>query len=213
MRRILRLTCLLVVAAVSAAVVTACGSDDKSSNSRDPKAEQAFMRAMIPHHESAVEMAKMAQEKGQHRQIRELASDIVTAQNRETAQMKRIYKRLFKSAIKPDESAHQRLGLSAKQAGMEHMDMAMLEKAKPFDRAFIDHMIPHHQGAIRMARAVMGKTQDAALMRLAEGIVGAQSSEIEEMNDWRKQWYRAASPAGGVPKDGEPSGGGGHEGH
>lgn len=44
------------------------------------------------------------------------------------------------------------LGLTMAQSGMT-MNMSALNGVKPFDRAFIDMMIPHHQGAIRMARA------------------------------------------------------------
>jgi uncharacterized protein (DUF305 family) len=44
--------------------------------------------------------------------------------------------------------------------------------------------------------------------------VSAQSREIREMNRWRRQWYGAPSPAGGVPEEGEAMGSGGeHEGH
>jgi len=37
--------------------------------------------------------------------------------------------------------------------------MIHLEEAIPFDRAFIDAMIPHHQGAIRMARLELARVQ------------------------------------------------------
>ena len=43
------------------------------------------------------------------------------------------------------------------------MKMGALKDAKPFDRAFIDEMIPHHQGAIRMARAELAKGSDPEL--------------------------------------------------
>jgi uncharacterized protein (DUF305 family) len=81
------------------------------------------------------------------------------------------------------------------------MDTATLRDAKPFDRAFIDAMVPHHQGAIRMARAELARGKSATLHKIAEDIVAAQSREIHEMNDWRTSWYGKLSPAGGVPSD------------
>jgi uncharacterized protein (DUF305 family) len=75
----------------------------------------------------------------------------------------------------------------------------MLEGGKGFDRRFIDAMIPHHQGAIRMAHVMLADTDDAELEKLGKAIIDAQSEEIEEMNAWRKRWYGAKSPAGGVP--------------
>ena len=96
---------------------------------------------------------------------------------------------------------------------------AVLKQAQPFDRAFIDEMVPHHQGAIRMARAVLERTEDQQIQRVAKRIVAAQSREIREMNRWRRAWFGAASPSGGVPDGGARRGmdageaGMGHEGH
>jgi uncharacterized protein (DUF305 family) len=72
--------------------------------------------------------------------------------------------------------------------------------ARPFDRAFIDMMIPHHQGAVRMAPAKSAKGRNPKLRALARRIINAQDREIREMNQWRTHWYGAASPAGGVPQ-------------
>jgi len=77
--------------------------------------------------------------------------------------------------------------------------MDELDGAKPFDRTFIDMMITHHQGAIRMARAKPAKGGNAQLRTIARAIVSAQKREITEMNRWRKQSYGGSSPSGGVP--------------
>jgi hypothetical protein len=69
-------------------------------------------------------------------------------------------------------------------------------------------MIPHHQGAIRMARAELENGQNRELKALAEAIVDAQAKEIDDMNTWRVDWFGEVSPAGGVPE--EDSDGGGH---
>jgi uncharacterized protein (DUF305 family) len=92
------------------------------------------------------------------------------------------------------------LGMAEHEMGRD-TDAAMLRDAKPFDREFIDMMIPHHQGAIRMAHVELDKGENAELKRLAEAIVDAQSKEIDDMNTWRVEWYGALSPAGGVPSD------------
>ena len=75
----------------------------------------------------------------------------------------------------------------------------MLKNSKQFDKTFIDQMIPHHQGAIRMARVQLDKGKDPQLRKLATAIIAAQSKEIEQMNSWRMDWYGAESTAGGVP--------------
>lgn len=201
---------LLALLVVGAA---ACGGNDGDGGSSGD-ADRAFLEAMIPHHESAVEMAKIARRQAEHPKVAKLAGAIVTAQTGEIRQIGAIHRRIFGDAILPNADAHETLGLSAEEAGMGHMEStAALKRADPFDRAFIDAMVPHHQGAIRMARAVLADTQYAGVRDLANGIVTAQTREMREMNKWRRQWYGAPSPAGGVPREGGAMGGGEHDAH
>jgi uncharacterized protein (DUF305 family) len=191
---------------LTAAAALAAGCADSSDESREAKeAEQAFLAAMAPHHESAIAMAVVASKRARHAELRELTGAIVSTQEAEIGRMARIHRHLTGETLRPNMDAHQQLGLSAEQAGMMHDGreaVAELNGAKPFDRAFIDAMVPHHQGAIRMARAVLAVTEDAELRRLAERIVANQSREIAQMNRWRSAWYGGPSPAGGVPKSG-----------
>lgn len=50
--------------------------------------DQRFITAMIAHHEGAIAMAKDAQQKAEHSEIKTLAQDIITAQETEIAQMR-----------------------------------------------------------------------------------------------------------------------------
>jgi uncharacterized protein (DUF305 family) len=107
--------------------------------------------------------------------------------------------------LRPDEGAHDALGLSAQEAG-NHIDGgAMLRGKRPFDRAFVDEMVPHHEGAIAMARAVLKQTRDSELRKLAQGIIQTQEREIAEMNDFRKREYGGAAADKKAPS--------GHTGH
>ncbi len=58
-----------------------------------------------------------------------------------------------------------------------------------FDKAFIDEMIVHHQGAIDMAKMVLETSKRPELIKLANDIITAQTNEIEMMSDWRAEWF------------------------
>ena len=52
------------------------------------------------------------------------------------------------------------------------------------DADFAKSMIPHHQGAVEMAKIELQYGTDPQLRKLAEGIISAQESEIKFMNEW-----------------------------
>jgi uncharacterized protein (DUF305 family) len=62
----------------------------------------------------------------------------------------------------------------------------------PFDQAFIDAMVPHHREAIEMAKAAnsRGLTQPE-LEKIANDIISSQQREIDQMLDWREQWFES----------------------
>ena len=66
----------------------------------------------------------------------------------------------------------------------EAMNIAFTGNA---DVDFVKGMIPHHQGAIDMAKTVIAFGKDPAVRRLAEEIIKAQESEIALMNEWLKK--------------------------
>lgn len=187
-------------ALVVVALVSACGGTDP---------QQAFLQSMVPHHRSAVEMAAAAESEAKTEFVRKLSSDITNSQTEEIGEMGQIHKRLFDAPLKPDMGAHSALGLSAEEAGMSHMDGAdMIQGKKPFDRAFVDAMVPHHEGATRMAEEVLDETEDPQLRKLAEGIIAAQKKEIAEMKRFREREYGSAA----IPGSGG-AGSAGHGGH
>ncbi len=183
------------LAVIGAVLVAACGGGEKT----DP--QQAFLQGMVPHHHSAVDMAEVAETEAQTQFVKSLASDITRSQTAEIGQMGQIHERLFDAPLKPDMGGHSALGLSAQEAGMDHMDGAnMIRGKKPFDRAFVEEMIPHHEGATRMAEAVLAETDDRELRALADGIIAAQKKEIAAMEDFLEREYGATAGLSGGEK-------------
>jgi uncharacterized protein (DUF305 family) len=189
------------LAAVSLLAVVPAVAQAKGVTATD----RAFVREMIPHHRMAVDMAEMARMDASHQQINTLAKSIIEGQNAEIRELTAIRKSLGVKPLPGGDEGHELMmrdadtfGLTMDQMAMD-MDMDELHGAGPFDRKFIDMMIPHHQGAIRMARAELAKGRSAKLRAIARAIVAAQKREITELNAWRKAWYGRTSPAGGIP--------------
>ena len=76
----------------------------------------------------------------------------------------------------------------ANMAAMNRMSEAMsapsMMTGDP-DRDFVGMMMPHHQGAIDMAKVELTYGKDPVLRRMATGIVAAQEKEIAEMKAWQ----------------------------
>ncbi|MBY0552801.1 MAG: DUF305 domain-containing protein [Candidatus Obscuribacterales bacterium] len=58
-----------------------------------------------------------------------------------------------------------------------------------YDHGFINMMIPHHQQAIDEANAALKEARHPELKQLARNIITSQQSEIDQMKQWRKEWY------------------------
>ncbi len=58
-----------------------------------------------------------------------------------------------------------------------------------FDRAFIDEMIVHHEGAVAMAEQALLHAQHAEIKTMANEIIAAQTREIDTMRGWLRAWY------------------------
>lgn len=181
-----------------AIIALASGGHGDSESAKDT--DGAFIAEMTPHHESAIEMADVALREGEHPETKQLARNIASTQAQEIDELEAIHKDLF--GVPVSQGAHGTLGMEAHEMGMDGEGDALAGE-KPFDRAFIDMMVPHHQGAIRMAQVELQSGEDGRLMDLAVMIINAQTREIEEMNAWREEWYGSPSPAGGVPAEEE----------
>ena len=177
---------------VLAALAGGCGSSDKKSatagSAGGNSTDAGFVMDMTKHHESAITMAKIAEKRADHPEIRKLAGDIISAQQSEIAVMKRIGDDMESMGM--NHSGH--MGMSDAEMGMS-MYPSMLEDAKPFDKGFIDMMVPHHQGAVKMAKEELTKGSDPTLRKMASSIISSQTREIDEMRAWRKQWYGSAA--------------------
>jgi uncharacterized protein (DUF305 family) len=144
--------------------------------------DKAFIDAMVPHHQAAVEMARVALNNAEHGEIKLLSRNIISSQQAEIKELTAIRKEYGTSEMSMEMSA-------GEMEAMGMTDPDELVNKDPFDKAFIDAMIPHHESAIEMAQVALEESDNPEIRTLAENIVEAQTREITQMEGWRKQWY------------------------
>lgn len=73
---------------------------------------------------------------------------------------------------------------------MDSMSASLVgKKGNDFDSAFLEEMIPHHQGAVAMAQMVLATSKRPELIKLANEIITSQQKEIDQMRSWQRTWF------------------------
>jgi uncharacterized protein (DUF305 family) len=169
-----------------------------------------FIDLMISHHQGAVEMAIVAQERAEHPEIRQLAGEIIAAQQPEIDEMTGWRNAWYPDAPVMSEAdamnTFDRMTTSMPGMGgmpgssemmmgdMHDLDALCSAPAGQFDLLFIDGMMAHHQSAIMMAQSALDHATHEEIKTLATAIIAAQQSEIDAMLAWRSLWYPDATP-------------------
>jgi uncharacterized protein (DUF305 family) len=145
-----------------------------------------FIDTMIPHHEGAVDMARLVDGRTENPDLKKFAAQIIADQEKEIGQMKNWREKWF--AGKPRAMNMEMPGM----ADSMKMDMSMLAatKNKDFDLMFIEMMIPHHAGAVTMSQEALQKSEKTEIKTLANQIIKAQQAEIKMMDDWKAKWTK-----------------------
>jgi uncharacterized protein (DUF305 family) len=147
-----------------------------------------FIEEMIPHHEDAVVMADLALTQAEHAELRELAVAIKQVQTDEIALMRDWYLAWFGSDPQPSSMGGMGMG-QGMGADMGSHDPTAIDGAVPFDKAFIEEMIPHHQMAVMMSTMALRQVDRPELRGLLQSIIESQSTEIARMRAWYQGWY------------------------
>ena len=183
---------VLALALVAALALTACGNDagngSSSSSSEFNDADVTFAQSMIPHHEQAVEMAKMAASHASTAEVKDLAAKIEAAQGPEIKKMSVWLKAWGKDVPSGGNMGGMNHGSDGMPGMMTNADMMSLDSSDgaAFDRMFLTMMIEHHEGAVEMAKTEQADGKNPDAIALAKKIEADQTAEIAVMKDLLK---------------------------
>ena len=168
---------LAIVTVVLSGALAGCSKEDSASFN---DADVTFTQGMIPHHQQAVEMAKMANTQAASAKVKDLAQRIEAAQGPEIEKMQAWLKDWGKSQKASGDAV---AGMHMGTAMMSAADMEQLGAAKgaAFDKRFLTMMVGHHEGAVEMAKTELKDGKASEAKTLARAIITAQEREITEM--------------------------------
>ncbi len=129
--------------------------------------EEGFVINMIPHHQEAVDTARLVVAKGEGAELKKLAQAIITAQEKEIAMMQKWSTDWKYSTVTP--SYQNMMGDGTKLSG------------KALDTWFLQGMIMHHEWAVQMAEKVLQLNARKEVADFAREVIRVQSSEISQM--------------------------------
>ena len=152
------------------------------ADTRYTASDAQFMRGMIPHHQQALEMSRLAPDRTNSPELLEIAGKIEAAQGDEIAFMEQ----WLTSRGESIDQSHAHTGHHTMKGMATEAQMASLAAASgvEFDRQFLSLMIAHHEGAIDMVEALMeqpGSAYDPTLFEFTTDVSNDQSKEIDLM--------------------------------
>lgn len=92
---------------------------------------------------------------------------------------------LFAQNAKPQPDMH----------GQHTMSSSPNVETAPYDLQFLDTMSAHHQSAMHMAQLVKERSAHDELKQMAKKMIDDQDKDIQQLQDWKKQWYAGKGDA------------------
>ncbi|MEU5992804.1 DUF305 domain-containing protein [Spirillospora sp. NPDC047418] len=156
-----------------------------ATRQRTEQHDVSFVAMFLPHHQSAVRMAKVAGERATEEQVRRLAAHIVEVQTRQVGQMESWLKERNAEPMPPPPPVRK----------LNQQNLQMLREARGVrvDRLFLILMRMHHAQGISEAADELLHGRDSFAINLARTAKEGQVGEVSEMN-------RLLTPCTGHPR-------------
>ena len=162
----------LLLLIISALLISGCATTPQA-NSLFSSEDLNFAEEMIPHHEQAVLMSDIALTNSASDEVLALARDIKAAQAPEIEQMS-----AWEGVRTSTHMGHMMDGM----LNDEQIQQLRDSEGATFDRLFLEGMIAHHEGAIKMAQKVID-SKSKKVADIAATIIDAQEKEIAFMQE------------------------------
>lgn len=168
--------------------------EDMDEDYKDPEgnASEDYLEGMISHHEAALDMTKEYLRLSGNEELKLLAESIYKTQREEVQMMERLKDEIDGSGKKDTKKEQEFLGKYGEILS-QHKSTQHAATSQNAEHAFIDGMLPLHQMAVDMSRAILDSTDNEEVRSLAEKMITTQEDEIKHMQEIRKAAGDASS--------------------
>jgi uncharacterized protein (DUF305 family) len=182
---------LSAVAVASAALLAGCGGSGgsepgRSSGPAGNLADRGFLNQVPVHHVDTLRMARLGERRGQRPRVRAIARAVGDDYERRLARIRRLSR-----AVQAGTGATM-IGPSLVVLSPE--ERHELETEQPFDRLFIDLLVPQLTSAVKTGRLEVTDGVHPGLRALARTMATADQRRIDELQRLRKRWYGGPVP-------------------
>lgn len=210
-----KFTTYSLIALIAGSTIAACtpyGANADQSQAQAPTAQtqqqttqnrevdRMFIEMMVPHHQSANEMARIELQKGNNAEVKKLAQKIIDEQTREIQQMQTWYRQWYGTDVPTMNTSGNMGNMSMSNSMGEAMMVSMrqqeqmnqeminaLRNAPNTDQEFLRQMTRHHRMTTMMAGMVVDSATHPEIRNLAQNIVRSQNEEIAQMQQLMRQ--------------------------
>jgi uncharacterized protein (DUF305 family) len=130
-------------------------------------------------------MARLAETQAEHRELKEFARQLMRSQQAEIEQL-----RGWRNAWYANQPGAENPALPGMHSTAMPMEQLHTLKGAEFDRMFLQMMIPHHQGAVELARDILNRAEHTELKELAARLQAEQAREVEQLKSWQSSWFQ-----------------------
>lgn len=138
-----------------------------------------FAQRLIPHHEQAVVLSRLAVAHAADQEVKALAQRVQGAREPEMKQLMALLRGWDEPVAPPDHDdvGHGDFGLLTEE------ELQRLEQAAgaEFDREWLRLMIEHHEGAVEIAEIELREGTDSLAKLFAQNVVDSQTGELAEL--------------------------------
>ena len=176
-------TANIMIGFLTALALSACAIHYPPAIRRGEIFDLQFIDTMSAHHQNGIEMARMAESRAQHAELKPFARKIVDARESEIGQMKGWREQWYAGM-----PANVNKGMPGMEDYESYMSKLSAAAASEFDFLFINMMTLDHAGTVTMANEALSKADHPEIKKLANQIISEQREDLEQMSKWRTAW-------------------------